>query len=86
MEVMRNFVLINQRKQKKTSATFELDPSTKVNVYAEDGYTVNQLNEGGDTNTLHNSIDLVSEKDASSGNGSSAGNAYKWIGKRICNF
>ena len=61
---------------KKTSATFELDPSTKVNVYAEDGYTVNQLNEGGDTKTLHNSIDLVSEKDASSGNGSSAGNAY----------
>ena len=61
---------------KKPSATFELDPSTKVNVYAEDGYTVNQLNEGGDTKTLHNSIDLVSEKDASSGNGSSAGNAY----------
>lgn len=61
---------------KKTSAIFELDPSTKVNVYAEDGYTVNQLNEGGDTKTLHNSIDLVSEKDASSGNGSSAGNAY----------
>lgn len=47
-----------------------------MNVYAEDGYTVNQLNEGGDTKTLHNSIDLVSEKDASSGNGSSAGNAY----------
>ena len=61
---------------KKPSATFELDPGTKVNVYAEDGYTVNQLNEGGDTKTLHNSIDLVSEKDASSGNGSSAGNAY----------
>ena len=61
---------------KKPSATFELDSSTKVNVYAEDGYTVNQLNEGGDTKTLHNSIDLVSEKDASSGNGSSAGNAY----------
>ena len=61
---------------KKPSATFELDPSTKVNVYAEDGYTVNQLNEGGDTKILHNSIDLVSEKDASSGNGSSAGNAY----------
>ena len=61
---------------KKPSANFELDPSTKVNVYAEDGYTVNQLNEGGDTKTLHNSIDLVSEKDASSGNGSSAGNAY----------
>ena len=33
-----------------------------MNVYAEDGYTVNQLNEGGDTKTLHNSIDLVSEK------------------------
>ena len=61
---------------KKPSATFELDPGTKVNVYAEDGYTVNQLNEGGDTKTLHNSIDLVSEKDTSSGNGSSAGNAY----------
>ena len=61
---------------KKPSANFEIDPSTKVNVYAEDGYTVNQLNEGGDTKTLHNSIDLVSEKDASSGNGSSAGNAY----------
>ena len=61
---------------KKPSATFELDPGTKVNVYAEDGYTVNQLNEGGDTKTLHNSIDMVSEKDASSGNGSSAGNAY----------
>ena len=54
---------------KKPSATFELDPGTKVNVYAEDGYTVNQLNEGGDTKTLHNSIDLVSEKDTSSGNG-----------------
>ena len=63
---------------KKPSATFELDPGTKVNVYAEDGYTVNQLNEGGDTKTLHNSIDLVSEKDASSGNGSSAGNAYMY--------
>ena len=61
---------------KKPSATFELDPGTKVNVYAEDGYTVNQLNEGGDTKTLHNSIDLVSEKDTSSGNGSSAGNVY----------
>ena len=61
---------------KKPSATFELDPGTKVNVYAEDGYTVNQLNEGGDTKILHNSIDLVSEKDTSSGNGSSAGNAY----------
>ena len=34
------------------------------------------LNEGGDSRTLHNSIESVSERDSSSGDGSSAGNAY----------
>lgn len=61
---------------KNPTATFELDPDTKVNVYANDNYTVNKLNEGGDTRTLHNSIESVSQKDESSGNGDSAGNAY----------
>ena len=61
---------------KNPTATFELDPDTKVNVYANDNYTVNKLNEGGDTRTLHNSIESVSERDDSSGNGDSAGNAY----------
>lgn len=61
---------------KNPTATFELDPDTKVNVYANDNYTVNKLNEGGDTRTLHNSIESVSQKDDSSGNGDSAGNAY----------
>ena len=57
-------------------ATFELSPDTKVNVYDNDNYTVNKLNEGGDSRTLHNSIESVSERDSSSGDGSSAGNAY----------
>ena len=61
---------------KNPTATFELTPDTKVNVYANDNYTVNKLNEGGDTRTLHNSIETVSQKDASSGSGDSAGNAY----------
>lgn len=61
---------------KSPLATFELDPDTKVNVYADDYYTVNQLNDGGDTRTLHNSIESVSDRDDSSGNGESAGNAY----------
>ncbi len=60
----------------KPSSTFELDPDTKVNVYAGDSYTINQLNEGGDTRTLHNSIESTGDRDSSSGNGSSAGNAY----------
>lgn len=61
---------------KSPLSTFELDPDTKVNVYADDYYTVNQLNDGGDTRTLHNSIESVSDRDDSSGNGESAGNAY----------
>ena len=60
----------------KPSSTFELDPNTKVNVYSGESYTINQLNDGGDTRTLHNSIESTSDKDSSSGNGSSAGNAY----------
>ena len=47
-----------------------------LNVYDNDNYTVNKLNEGGDSRTLHNSIESVSERDSSSGDGSSAGNAY----------
>ena len=61
---------------KNPIATFELSPDTKVNVYDNDNYTVNKLNEGGDSRTLHNSIESVSERDSSSGDGSSAGNAY----------
>ena len=61
---------------KNPLSTFELDPDTKVNVYADDYYTVNQLNDGGDTRNLHNSIESVSDRDDSSGNGESAGNAY----------
>lgn len=61
---------------KNPTATFELSPDTKVNVYENDNYTVNKLNEGGDTRKLHNSIDSVGDKDDSSGDGSSAGNAY----------
>ena len=61
---------------KNPIATFELSPDTKVNVYDNDNYTVNKLNEGGDSKTLHNSIESVSERDSSSGDGSSAGNAY----------
>lgn len=61
---------------KNPMATFELSPDTKVNVYDSDNYTVNKLNEGGDSRTLHNSIESVSERDSSSGDGSSAGNAY----------
>lgn len=61
---------------KNPIATFELTPDTKVNVYANDNYTVNKLNDGGDTRTLHNSIEAVNDKDDSSGNGNSAGNAY----------
>lgn len=61
---------------KNPTATFELSPDTKVNVYENDNYTVNKLNEGGDTRKLHHSIDSVSDKDDSSGDGSSAGNAY----------
>ena len=61
---------------KNPMATFTLTPDTKVTVYADDDYTVNKLNEGGDSRTLHNSIELVSERDSSSGNGASAGNAY----------
>nr|WP_296194465.1 biotin/lipoyl-binding protein [uncultured Anaerobutyricum sp.] len=61
---------------KSPLSTFELDPDTKVNVYADDYYTVNQLNDGGDTRTIHNSIESVSDRDDSSGNGESAGNAY----------
>ena len=61
---------------KNPIATFELSPDTKVNVYNNDNYTVNKLNEGGDSRTLHNSIESVSERDSSSGDGSSAGNAY----------
>lgn len=61
---------------KNPMATFELTPDTKVNVYANDSYTVSKLNEGGDTRILHNSIESVSERDSSSGNGDSAGNAY----------
>lgn len=61
---------------KNPMATFELSPDTKVNVYENDNYTVNKLNEGGDTRKLHNSIDSVGDKDDSSGDGSSAGNAY----------
>ena len=33
---------------KNPIATFELSPDTKVNVYDNDNYTVNKLNEGGD--------------------------------------
>lgn len=61
---------------KNPIATFELSPDTKVNIYDNDNYTVNKLNEGGDSRTLHNSIESVSERDSSSGDGSSAGNAY----------
>ena len=61
---------------KNPMATFELTPDTKVNIYANDNYTVSKLNDGGDTRTLHNSIESVSERDSSSGNGDSAGNAY----------
>ena len=61
---------------KNPIATFELSPDTKVNVYDNDNYTVNKLNKGGDSRTLHNSIESVSERDSSSGDGSSAGNAY----------
>ena len=61
---------------KNPIATFELSPDTKINVYDNDNYTVNKLNEGGDSRTLHNSIESVSERDSSSGDGSSAGNAY----------
>ena len=61
---------------KNPIATFELSPDTKVNVFDNDNYTVNKLNEGGDSRTLHNSIESVSERDSSSGDGSSAGNAY----------
>lgn len=61
---------------KNPIAIFELSPDTKVNVYDNDNYTVNKLNEGGDSRTLHNSIESVSERDSSSGDGSSAGNAY----------
>lgn len=61
---------------KNPTATFELSPDTKVNVYGDDSYTVNQLNEGGDTRKLNNSIESVNDKDDSSGNGNSAGNAY----------
>ena len=61
---------------KNPIATFELSPDTKVNVYDNDNYTVNKLNAGGDSRTLHNSIESVSERDSSSGDGSSAGNAY----------
>ena len=61
---------------KNPIATFELSPDTKVNVYDNDNYTVNKLNEGGDSRTLHNSIESVNERDSSSGDGSSAGNAY----------
>ena len=61
---------------KNPIATFELSPDTKVNVYDNDNYTVNKLNEGGDSRTLHNSIESASERDSSSGDGSSAGNAY----------
>ena len=61
---------------KNPIATFELSPDTKVNVYDNDNYTVNKLNEGGDSRTLHDSIESVSERDSSSGDGSSAGNAY----------
>lgn len=61
---------------KNPTATFELSPDTKVNVYEDDSYTVNQLNEGGDTRKLNNSIESVNDKDDSSGNGNSAGNAY----------
>ena len=60
----------------KPSATFELDSNTKVNVHSGDSYTINQLNDGGDTRTLHNSIESTSDRDSSSGTGSSAGNAY----------
>ena len=61
---------------KNPIAIFELSPDTKVNIYDNDNYTVNKLNEGGDSRTLHNSIESVSERDSSSGDGSSAGNAY----------
>ena len=61
---------------KNPIATFTLTPDTKVTVYADDDYTVNKLNEGGDSRTLHNSIESVSDRDSSSGNGASAGNAY----------
>ena len=61
---------------KNPIATFELSPDTKVNVYDNDNYTVNKLNEGGDSRTLHILIESVSDRDSSSGDGSSAGNAY----------
>ena len=66
----------NSDKANNPTATFELTPDTKVNVYDGDSYTISQLNEGGDTRTLHNSIESVSDKDVSSGDGSSAGKAY----------
>ena len=70
------FRLYKSEESKNPIATFELSPDTKVNVYDNDNYTVNKLNEGGDSRTLHNSIESVSERDSSSGDGSSAGNAY----------